>query len=192
MNVLWILMTTASLAVLLVTHPADALPSMLGAANTAISACFGLLGVYLVWLGLFEIVDKSGVNAVLARGLRPVIRLLYGDIPPLAAERLTLNMSANLLGLGGAATPMGIAAMQALDDGTGRATDAQIMLVVLNATSLQLLPTTLIGIRAAAGAVSPADIVLPGFITTAVTTAAGIVLCKFCARISKKRATRRV
>ncbi len=99
---------------------------------------------------------------------------------------IALNMSANMLGLGNAATPMGINAMKRLDDGSGIANHAVIMLIVLNATSIQLLPSTIIGLRANAGSLSPADIVLPTLLSTACTFLLGIFLVKMFGKIHKK------
>ena len=99
---------------------------------------------------------------------------------------IALNMSANILGLGNASTPMGIKAMQALDDGSGKATFSMIMLLVVNATSIQLLPSTVIGLRSSAGSANPADIILPTIIATAITTICGISLVLFCNFLHKK------
>ena len=104
---------------------------------------------------------------------------------------IAMNMSANMLGLGNAATPMGIKAMKALDDGSGIANTAMIMLIVLNATSIQLLPSTVIGLRASAGSTSPADIILPTLIATITTTILGIVLVKIISSIREKRKNKR-
>jgi len=95
-------------------------------------------------------------------------------------------MSANILGLGNAATPMGIAAMKKLDDGNEIANHSIIMLIIINSTSLQILPTTIIGLRAAAGSNSPADIIIPTLIVSALTFCLGIILAKICEKIYKK------
>ena len=100
---------------------------------------------------------------------------------------IALNMSANMLGLGNAATPMGIKAMQALDDGSGIATDAMIMLIVINATSIQLLPSTVIGLRASAGSLSPADIILPTLLSTICTVTLGITLVKLFQKFRRRK-----
>ena len=104
---------------------------------------------------------------------------------------IALNMSANMLGLGNAATPMGIKAMKRLDDGSGVATPAMIMLIVLNATSIQLLPSTVIGLRASAGSTSPSDIIFPTIVATFCTCALGISLVKLCQKLFKKRGAKK-
>ena len=191
MNKIWLALMMVGVTVLLFIKPDQTLPAMLSAATEGIEVSFSLLAVYTVWLGLFEILDASGLTGQMSKGMRPLIRWLYGDVPPLAQSRIAMNMSANLLGLGGAATPMGIEAAKLLDNGSGTASDSLIMLIVVNATSIQLLPTTIIGIRAASGSVSPADIIVPSLIATAVTTVVGVALCKLCAAASRRAAARK-
>ncbi len=94
-----------------------------------------------------------------------------------------MNISANLLGLGNAATPMAISAIKHMDDGSGKASTDMIMLTVISATSLQLLPTTVIGMRATAGSANPTDFLFPSLIATVLSTFIGIVLVKLCAAI---------
>ena len=104
---------------------------------------------------------------------------------------IALNMSANILGLGNAATPMGLAAMKKLDQGKEKASHAIIMLIVVNATSIQLLPTTIIGLRTAAGSASAGDIILPTILCTIFTFVLGISLVLLCSKIRVKFAKRR-
>ena len=167
MNKVWFFMMMASLVLLFFVNPSAALSEMLNASSGALKLCVELVAVYAVWLGLLELVDEID-NAEIEK-------------------MIALNMSANMLGLGNAATPMGIKAMQALDDGSGVATTAMIMLIVLNATSIQLLPSTVIGLRSAAGSSSPADIVLPTLIATMVTSVLGITLVKLISSFPKRR-----
>lgn len=179
-------MVTGALCVLVWTNPSNALDSMLTASADALKLSIELCAVYAVWLGILEIVDESGLSEKLARVLRPLIRKLFKINDPEAEKMIALNMSANMLGLGNAATPMGINAMKKLDNGSGIATPAVIMLIVLNATSIQLLPTTIIGLRANAGSINPADIVLPTLISTACTFLIGILLVKLFGKLHIK------
>lgn len=187
MNKVWFFMVTASLSLLLWTNPSSVLSEMISASNDALKLCVELAGVYAVWLGILELVDASGLGEKLAKALRPIIKKLFKVDNEEIQRMIAMNMSANMLGLGNAATPMGIKAMQALDDGNGVANTAMIMLIVLNATSIQLLPSTVIGLRASAGSTSPADIILPTLIATIVTTVLGIVLVKLFSSIREKR-----
>ena len=186
MNKVWFFMVVVSLSFLLWTNPTNVLTEMISASADALKLCVELAGVYAVWLGILELVDASGLGEKLAKLLRPVIKKLFKIDNEEIQRMIAMNMSANMLGLGNAATPMGIKAMQALDDGSGVANTAMIMLIVLNATSIQLLPSTVIGLRASAGSVSPADIILPTLIATTVTSVLGVILVKLISNFKDK------
>jgi spore maturation protein A len=157
-------------------------------AAAAVTVCLTLAGAYVLWLGLMGIAERSGLTAALAKKLRPVLRLLFPGVPDghPAQAMISMNLSANILGMGNAATPFGLAAMkemERLNDEKGRASDAECMLLIVNASSIQLIPTTVISLRAAAGAANPADImpatVAATFVTTLVAIAFGKLLEKF-------------
>lgn len=171
------MMMLSSILILLITNPGAVLNEMIGASSNALNLCIQLCAIYAVWLGIMEIVEDSGLSEKLAKILRPLIRKIFKTNDEETEKVIALNVSANMLGLGNAATPMGIRAMQKLDDGSGKANFSMIMLIVLNATSIQLLPTTIIGMRASAGSQSPADIILPTLIVTFTTTLLGILFC---------------
>ncbi len=177
----------SSILVLLITNPSAVLSEMLGASANALELCIELCAVYAVWLGIMELVDASGLSEKLAKLLRPLIKKIFKVDNAETQKIIALNVSANMLGLGNASTPMGIKAMQKLDDGSGKANFAMIMLVVLNATSIQLLPTTVIGLRASAGSENPSDIIIPTLIATFCTTVLGIFLVHFIDKILRKR-----
>lgn len=192
MNKIWFVMVVGSISVLIWTDPANILNSMIDSSAQALSLCIELCAVYAIWMGILELVDASGLGEKLAKLLHPLIKKLF-KIDDIETEKMiALNMSANILGLGNAATPMGINAMKRLDDKSGVATPAIIMLLVINATSIQLLPSTVIGLRASAGSLSPSDIILPTIIATACTFLLGISLVKFCNRLYAKRKTKGV
>lgn len=180
-------MMLSSILVLLITNPSAVLSEMLGASADALELCIELCAVYAVWLGIMELVDASGLSEKLAKFLRPLIKKIFKVDDAETQKIIALNVSANMLGLGNASTPMGIKAMQKLDDGSGKANFAMIMLVVLNATSIQLLPTTVIGLRASAGSENPSDIIIPTLIATFCTTVLGIFLVHFIDKILRKR-----
>ena len=184
-------MMLISLGVLLFVNPAATLDEMIGASAGALELCIELCAVYAVWLGLLEIVDASGLGQKLALLLRPIIKKLFRVDNQEIQKMIALNMSANMLGLGNAATPMGIKAMQALDDGSGKANFSMIMLIVINATSIQLLPSTVISLRSNAGSTNAADIILPTLLSTIVTVTVGITLVLICDKIHKKIKARR-
>lgn len=179
-------MVLASICFLFFSAPDSIMATMVDASAGALKLSIELCAVYAVWLGILELVDASGLGNKLARLLHPIIKKLFKVDNAETEKMIALNMSANMLGLGNASTPMGINAMRALDDGTGFATPAMIMLIVINATSIQLLPSTVIGLRAAAGSVSPADIIFPTILATTITTGCGIALVKFFGKIWRR------
>lgn len=191
MSVFWFIMMFASILVLLITNPSAVLSEMIGASASALSLCIELCAVYVVWLGILELVDASGLGKKLAKLLRPLIKKIFKIDNTETEKIIALNISANMLGLGNAATPMGIKAMQSLDDKSGKANFAIIMLIVLNATSIQLLPTTVIGLRTSAGSTNPSDIILPTLIVTFCTTLLGIILVHTIDKLSKRFRRRR-
>lgn len=186
MNIFWLVMMLASMLVLLIVNPSAMLSEMIGASTGALELCIELCAVYVVWLGFIELIDASGLSNKLAKFLRPAIKKIFKVDNEETQKLIALNISANMLGVGNAATPMGIRAMQALDDKTGKANFAIIMLIVINATSIQLLPTTVIGLRASAGSANPADIILPTVIVTITTTVMGILLVHGIERLRQK------
>lgn len=187
MNIFWLMMMLSSILVLLITNPGAVLSEMISASTDALNLCIELCAVYAVWMGIIELVDASGLGEKLAKLLRPLIRKVFKVENEETQKLLAMNVSANMLGLGNAATPMGIRSMQALDDGSGKANFAMIMLIVVNATSIQLLPTTVIGLRASAGSTHPSDIILPTIIVTFCTTMMGIFLVHAINKIITKR-----
>ena len=158
--------------------------SMLNAASEAVQTAIALTGAYAFFCGLLNIVRKAGVAEGLGKALFPALKRLFGDgLPADALEPVTMNLTANLLGLGNAATPIGIEAARRMGKGNGTASNALCLFLVINASSVQLFPTSVIALRAAAGSADPTRIVLPTLIATSVSTAVGIVSCKCAERI---------
>lgn len=180
-------MITASIVMLLITSPAQTVMLMMGASEKSIEMCIEFLGIYAVWLGILQILDDTELSRKLSQALSKPITWVFGHTDEETKKNICLNVSSNILGLGSAATPFGIKAMQGMDDRTGTATKAMIMLVVINSTGVQLLPTTVIGMRAIAGSVSPSVILWPTLVATFVPTALGIFLVKVCYRDRRKK-----
>jgi spore maturation protein A len=151
-----------------------------GGAQTGVTVCLGLVSILVFWMGLMRIAEDAGLVRKLSKLLAPIVRRLFPDVPSghPAMGYILSNMSANLLGLGNAATPMGIKAMQELQklnaDPT-TATPAMCTLLALNTASITLVPTTMIAIRMNFGSLHPADIVAPTLLATLVSTGAAIV-----------------
>jgi spore maturation protein A len=151
-----------------------------GGAQTGVTVCLGLISILVFWMGLMHIAEKAGLVRRLSRLLAPAVRRLFPGVPEdhPAMGYILSNMSANLLGLGNAATPMGIRAMQELqklNPQPSTATPAMCTLLALNTASITLVPTTMIAIRMNFGSLHPADIVAPTILATAVSTAAALL-----------------
>ena len=155
MNAIWLIITLSSVAVMLIKNPDGAIAAMSLGANKAVSLALSLLAGYSLWLGLFNLIEKIGWQSKIARLLRPIVNLLFPGASEKTVGFVSMNVSANLLGLGNAATPMGINAVCSMYDGSEKASDNMIMLLVLSATSLQLIPSTVIGMRVEHGSTAP-------------------------------------
>ena len=155
--------------------------SMIQGALDAVTIMLKMAGGFAVWCGLMEILKRIGAVEGLTRLLRPVLSFLFPDINRQETLRsITMNLSANMLGLGNAATPMGVKAMSLLAQESGNietASRAMCMFLVLNASSVQLFPGTVMTLRMVMGSVSPGAIILPTLIATAASAAAGIGCC---------------
>ena len=170
-NVIFAAVMLGACAVFLFTDPAGFLPAMLAGGEKAAAVCLALFSSYCIWLGFFKVLEQSGLSEKLARAFLPAARKLFRSDDGAALSLACQNLAANVLGLPGAPTPLGVGATRRFcAAGNSYAAD---MLFVLNATSLQLLPTTVIALRTAAGAASPADIVLPTLLATLVSTLFG-------------------
>ncbi len=155
-------------------------------AQAAVELCVSIAGMLCLWTGVMEIMRRSGLAEGLSRLLRPVLSVLF---PQVSGDRgvmdsISANVSANLLGLGNAATPLGIEAVRRMErKSPGTASDAMCMLVVCNTASIQLIPTTVASVRAAAGSSSPFDILPAVWLASALSVGVGITACKLFARI---------
>lgn len=157
-------------------------------AASAVSLALGLVGVMTLFLGLMKIAEAGGLLAVVARSLRPALQRLFPDVPPAdpAMGAMVMNISANALGLGNAATPFGIRAMQLLDrlnPAKGTASNAMVLFLAINTSSVTLLPTGVIALRAAAGSADPAGILPTTLFATTCSTVAAIIVAKVCSRL---------
>ncbi|MBE9201154.1 MULTISPECIES: nucleoside recognition domain-containing protein [unclassified Nodularia (in: cyanobacteria)] len=157
------------------------------AAESAVTLAIGLIGAMALWLGIMKVAEAAGMMRFIARLIRPLMSRLFPEIPvnhP-AMSAMVMNMAANALGLGNAATPMGLKAMaelNKLNPNPGTATPAMCLFLAINTSSVTLLPLSVITVRASAGASNPAAIVLPSIIATIVSTAVAIIASKLLGR----------
>lgn len=189
MTVIWTGMTVLSLVCALALGRQEALaPAALEGAADAIRLGISMAGVLCLWMGVMEVMQRAGLAEKLARALRPVLRRLFPDF---ASDRgvmdtIAANVSANLLGLGNAATPLGLEAARRMSRRTpGVAGDSLCMLVVCNTASIQLLPTTVAAVRMAAGCRTPFDILPAVWLTSALSVLTGIAAARLCAKLWK-------
>ena len=157
-------------------------------AKTAVELAIGLIGIMALWLGLMKIAEQSGLVSRLAGLLRPITTRLFPDVPAdhPAMGAMIMNISANMLGLMNAATPLGLKAMEELNKlnkKMGTATDAMCTFLVINTSNVQLIPATVIAIRAAVGSANPTEILGPVLVATFITLILGIVIVKLLARL---------
>ena len=157
-------------------------------AKTAVTIALGLIGVMALWLGVMRLAERAGLVQRIARGLRPVMRRLFPDVPPEhpAMGSMLMNMAANMLGLGNAATPLGLRAMrdlERLNPRPGIASNAMCTFLAINTASVQLIPATAIALLAAAGSVRPTAIVGTALLATLCAATVAITAAKILEKL---------
>ncbi|SFP21985.1 spore maturation protein A [Oscillibacter sp. PC13] len=191
MTWVWTGMVLLSLVFGLATGNLDAVANAaLEGAGSAIELSISMAGVLCLWTGVMEVMNACGLSDRLAKAFRPLLRHL---LPEASRDSETLatvsaNVSANLLGLGNAATPLGIRAARRMARGCGGvASDELCLLVVLNTASIQLIPATIASVRAASGSQSPFDILPAVWLSSVLSVAAGIFMAKLLARVGRRQ-----
>ncbi|MGB9779639.1 nucleoside recognition domain-containing protein [Caldanaerobacter sp.] len=158
---------------------AEVSKAIIDSTESAVSISIGLLGVMALWLGIMKIAEKSGLIDIVAIILKPVVTRIFPEIPKEhpAISAMIMNISANMLGLGNAATPFGIKAMEYLQDLNKKesASNAMCRFLVINTASIQLIPAVMIGIRASLGSKNPADFVIVSIFSTTTALFLGLI-----------------
>ncbi len=188
LNYIWFAIILLSVIAGIVTGKIDAVTeAAISSAETAVELAIGLIGIMALWLGILKIAEESGLINLIAQAVRPLTLKLFPDVPPdhPAMGSIILNMSANVLGLGNAATPLGLKAMQELQElnpTEDTATDAMCMFLVINTSSVQLiLPATVVGLMGTASS----QIFLSTILATTCSTIAGIIAAKLLAKMKR-------
>jgi spore maturation protein A len=159
----------------------------LDGSKEAVTLCLTMLGILSFWMGMMQIADASGLIGKMTRGIRPVLHWLFPRLPAdhPAMDQIAINCIANILGLGWAATPAGLKAMEELAklekerrSPPGVASNEMCTFLILNISSLQLIPVNVIAYRSQYGSVNPTAIVGPAILATAISTAVGVIFCK--------------
>ena len=159
-------------------------------AETAVELSLGLIGVMALWLGLMKIAEEARIVRGMGLLMKPIMVRLFPEVPAdhPAMGSIVANMAANFFGLGNAATPLGIKAMQELQDlneNKEEASNAMVTFLAINTSSVTLISSSIIAYRSAAGAVNPADIIAPTIVATVVSTTVAIVACKLLEKLPK-------
>ena len=160
---------------------------VLTSAKDAVNLCITMLGILSFWSGILEVGEQAGLLKRFSRALRPVMRFLFPDVPDghPAQTSMATNIIANMLGLGWAATPAGLQAMEELSqlNSSKSASNTMCTFLIINMSSLQLIPINMIAYRSQYGSVSPAIIVMPALLATTISTIVGLMAAKFLERI---------
>lgn len=189
MNTLFGIFIIISIIFTLGKSPSLFLSSAITAGEKAVSLSLGLAGIYAFWMGIVKILEKTPAMARLERFVSPVVSRIFPTESPEIKRLITMNVAINMLGAGGGATPLGISAiakmkenaqLQARKNGvtfpSEKATKSMLILFILNATSLQIIPTTIISLRESAGSVAPSSILMPTLLSSIIATVIGVFL----------------
>ena len=174
MNLIFTIIFLVSVAVFAVFSPDGALKAVTDGGKKAVALSVNLIAIYSVWSGILQIAEDSGLIKKLSKRLSPLLKRLFKNPDEKTTEYLSVNIGANMLGMGGIATPAGIAASKRLCDSGNY--DGANRLFVLASTSLQIIPTTVIALRQTFSSAAPAVIFLPSLLSSLVCTAVGLAL----------------
>jgi spore maturation protein A len=187
-NIIWFLILALGIIIGIATGKAEILSkAVVSATASSVELVMGLVGMMCLWCGIMKIAERSGLTDKLSGVLRPILKIIFEDSGKnkKAMSSITMNITANMMGLSNAATPFGIKAMeemQKVNIEKDTASNDMALFLVLNAACIQFLPTTVISIRAAYNSQNPAIIILPAIIATGTAAALGIVYCKVLER----------
>ena len=184
LNYIWFGLMALSLVVAAVNGTAEAVTkAAVDSASTAVEISIGLVGVMTLWLGIMRIAEAAGLVTTLGRALRPFLRWMFPEVPPghPASGAIVVAIAANMLGLNNAATPLGIKAMEELQELNGdkeTASNPMVTFMAMTTSGVQLVPSTMIAVLAAAGSVNPTAIIAPGLVATFVGTVSAVIAAK--------------
>ncbi len=191
LNYLWPIFIIISFVFAIISGNIENLnSSIFESIDSVISLSMTLVGTMCLWCGIMEVVKNTSIMSKLTKLLKPVILWLFPDAKynKEALDNISINVVSNILGLGNAATPAGIKALESLKESSNdklSLSDSMMMLIVLNTTSIELIPTTVIAIRQSLNSQNPASIIIPIWISTIIGTIVGILSTKFLIKRSK-------
>lgn len=187
-NYIWFVMIFLGLIVGIFTGNGEGISNaIIGSIDSTVSFIIGLVGLMCFWCGVMKVAEKSGFTEKLAKLMKPILKLIFKESAKdeKALGAIVMNITANMMGLGNAATPFGIKAMEEMDrlnNEKGRASNDMALFLVLNAACIQLVPSTVLSIRAAVGSTNPGVIILPAIISTGTAAIVGVICCKILQR----------
>ncbi|MBQ8451172.1 MAG: spore maturation protein [Clostridia bacterium] len=195
MNKIWTFLFLISIVCLCFFDPSSVLSGLISASNSAVKLSFELLAIYAIWIGLFSILNECGLSQKLSKLLSPIINKIFGknNLSDESRKFISMNISANMLGMSSAATPLGIKAIESMQkDNPNKKTASfpMIMLVAISCSSVQLLPTSIIGMLESAGSANPTGIILPSILCSICSTFITILLVYVFRLIFDKRRTK--
>lgn len=176
MNVIFPIIILLSTAVLCFSAPEIFITAMTDGATKAVTLSISLIAVYSVWLGIFNILESAAISPKIAKILKKPIRFIFGKTDDRTEELIAANVSANMLGIGGVATPLGINAAERMQKNGNYF--AFTMLLVVASTSLQLLPSSVLSLLGSLKSEAPSAVILPSFLSTLVSSVSGVLLTK--------------
>lgn len=195
MNVIWVVLIVISVLVAGLSGSMEAVTSAaLDSAKTSVELALGLVGVMALWLGIMRVAEEAGLVRLIARLLRPLLKVVFPEVPPdhPAMGSMLSNIAANILGLGNSATALGLRAMkdlQELNRTKHTATNSMATFLAINTSSVTIIPATVIAIRVSSGATSPADIIGPTILATSVSTIVAVLVSRWLQKFSKVEET---
>jgi spore maturation protein A len=184
LNYIWFGLMAIALAVAAIKGTADAVTrGAVESATGAVQIAIGLVGIMTLWLGMMRVAEAAGLVTLVGRALRPVLRWLFPEVPPEhpAAGAIVLALAANMLGLNNAATPLGIKAMeelQELNPDKDTATNGMVTLMAITTAGVQFIPASMIGVLAAAGSANPTAVIAPTIVATFIGTIAAVIAAR--------------
>ena len=193
LNIVWPIFIILSFSFAIFTGNLESLNnSIFDSSNSAVSLSIDLLGSMCLWSGIMQIASKTSLIENLTKLLEPILNLLFPDLKKnkKIKKEISMNVTANILGLGNAATPLGLKAMKSMQEenrNKDTLSDSMLMFIVLHTASIQLIPTTVIAIRNSLGSQNPTSIVFPTWISTIISALVGIFVAKVVIRLTRRK-----
>ena len=183
-NYIWFIMIFLGILVSVFTGNGEAMSNtIISSIDSTVTFIISLVGLMCFWCGVMKVAEKSGLTEKLAKLMKPILKVIFKEASKdeKALGAIVMNITANMMGLGNAATPFGIKAMEEMDRlnrDKGRASNDMALFLVLNAACVQLVPSTVISIRAAAGSTNPGVVILPAILSTTIAAIVGVICAK--------------